>query len=48
MAATIYDQYFQTYQAQLEDIERGRTGIARVIASPPEKKGFSSIIRPEL
>jgi hypothetical protein len=30
MAETKYGKYFQTYEAKPEEIERGRTGIARV------------------
>jgi hypothetical protein len=30
MADTKYGEYFKTYEAKPEDIERGRTGIARV------------------
>jgi hypothetical protein len=30
MVNTKYGKYFQTYEAKSEDIERGRTGIARV------------------
>jgi hypothetical protein len=40
MAENKYEQYFKTYHAKPEDIERGRTGIARVDQSTFEGCNF--------
>jgi hypothetical protein len=40
MAENKYDLYFKTYHAKAEDIERGRTGIARVDHSTFEGCNF--------
>lgn len=40
MAENKYDRYFKTYQAKPEDVENGRTGIARVDQSTFEGCNF--------